>query len=659
MNKRIPTFLVLLFCAHLAIAQVDTTIGLTAPGSVTGNYKELTHFLCDDLPGEKQKANAIYNWITHNISYDVKFLVKRSLKGYTTEEKINRALKNRVALCEGYAMLFTAMCREAGLKAVNIDGYAKDWIFDDGDSLYIPRHMWSAVMIDGKWWPVEPTWGAGGLVQSPGIIRKIMNKVLRQKVMYANKLKFKFKYKPGYFMQAPEEFILKHLPTDPLWQLADTTMPLAVFEAGDSAIRKFIELYSKPVQVNPQLDEISMLDELMRVFESADRAYKFNPRYPVVLALKQAYRAESQVIKAFTDSTVQNGLLLINDASAGLRKSELYVKEQKKSFPSEYTRLKKKNTTKNQEAKKCIRQIKTDNKRLVSESKKYSKSATNKGNKLKPKYAAVKKRAQAIDPNKLNKQKPSKIQKKPGSPELREIKDSIAARYKRIDDLKSSIAGKMDTVKTLQDQNMERLDSLGKFLVTADSILVQEAIARINMHDDYDNEVIMLTRLFKELKYHQGDSMQKNYLVAYDTIVAKHERLQKLLNAEMELYKKNLRSMEQYAKWNAVDTSIVADYATTVNDYRACINAYIASLSGYNTFVKGNKKLFTGLGKLSTRQLKISGYMDKVETRRKKLETKTIEENKAFDIKENEKQLASIKTLLDKLQKIADKVTVN
>ncbi len=659
MNRFIPTFLAILFCSFCSMAQVDTSIGLTAPKSATGNYKELAHFLCDGLTGEKQKANAIYNWITHNISYDVKSLVKKTLKSYTEDEKIKRALKSRVAFCEGYAMLFTAMCREAGLKAVNIDGYAKDWIFDDGDSLYIPRHMWSAVRIDGKWWPVEPTWGAGGLVQSPSMIRKIMNKVLRQKIMYANKLKFKFQYKPEYFMQDPEKFILKHLPTDPLWQLADTTMPLAVFEAGDSAIRQFIDLYTKPVQTSTKLDEISMLNEPMRVFESADRAYKFNPRYPVVLALKQAYRAESQVIKAFTDSTVQNGLLLINDASEGLRKSEIYVKEQKKSFPSEYSRLKKKNTTKNQEAKKCITQIKTDNKRLVSESKKYSKSATNKGNKLKPKYAAVKKKAQAIDPNKLNKQKPSKIQKKPGSPELRELKDSIAARNMRINYLKSSIADKMDTVKTLQDQNGARLDSLGKYLVTADSILVQEAIARINMHDDYDNEVIMLTRLFKELKYHQGDSMQKNYLVAYDTILAKHECLQKLQNAEMDLYKKNLRSMEQYAKWNNNDTAIVGEYATTVNDYRACLNSYIASLSGYNDFVKGNKKLFTGLGKLSTRQLKISGYMDKVETRRKKLETKTIEENKAFDMKENEKQLAQIKTLLDKLQKISDKVSAN
>jgi len=168
MNRPILYLVTFLVFPIFSSAQVDTVIGITAPK--TSDYKELAHSLCDGLGGEKEKANAIYNWITHNISYDVKAMNKLNFK---PEDKAEKALKNRLAVCEGYAMLFTELCREAGLKAVNIDGYAKDWIFDNGDSLYIPRHMWAAVEINGQWWLNDPTWGAGGLVQSPGVFRKI------------------------------------------------------------------------------------------------------------------------------------------------------------------------------------------------------------------------------------------------------------------------------------------------------------------------------------------------------------------------------------------------------------------------------------------------------------------------------------------------------
>src|SRR5438874_1414392 len=144
MIKRIGTFIILLIVSFSASGtiKVDTTIGLTAPASVCGHYQDLAHYLCDDIPGDQAKANAIFNWITHNIKYDIKGI--RDLNR-DPDKIVERALKRRKAICEGYAMLFTETCREAGLKAVNVDGYFKDWMSDNGDKLYIPRHMWSAV----------------------------------------------------------------------------------------------------------------------------------------------------------------------------------------------------------------------------------------------------------------------------------------------------------------------------------------------------------------------------------------------------------------------------------------------------------------------------------------------------------------------------------
>ena len=75
-------------------AQTDSTIGTNVSGGATNNYKTLAHALCDGLPSDRQKANAIYNWITHNIKYDVKALKKTSLE-HDKEEKV---LKRRKAV---------------------------------------------------------------------------------------------------------------------------------------------------------------------------------------------------------------------------------------------------------------------------------------------------------------------------------------------------------------------------------------------------------------------------------------------------------------------------------------------------------------------------------------------------------------------------------
>ncbi len=648
MNRLVTIVLLWLLIPIAGKGQVDTIIGTHA-----GNAKdlhEMAHLLCDTLTAEKDKANAIYNWVTHNIEYDVKAFTK---KQFTTDKKAEKAFRNRKALCEGYSMLFTEMCREAGLKAVNIEGYARDWTFDNGDSLYIPRHMWAAVMIDGKWWLTDPTWGAGGLVQAPGFWRRMMNKIMHQNVGYAKRLKFRYKYDPQYFMEDPEAFRFRHLPTDPVWQLTDTVMPMWYFEGGDSTVKEFNEKYSKPMQDDPQLVRISELDEKQKLFEFADRAYGYNNRFPVVLALKQTYRAESQVIKAFTDSTVQDGMLLIKDAEDGLRKSQTYIEEQKKGFPAAYSNLKKKNTRKSQETKKDMRQVNADNKKLITECKRYQRTAGGKQERLKAKENAAIKRMKGADEGKIMKQVAAKVQKKEGAPELAAIKDSVTARNERIGAIKIALTEKAEQIRIKQKENSDLLDSLATSMALTDSLLVQEAIARINMHDNYDDEVKALSAAYNNLKYHKADTLQKYYLIGFDSITAMHEQRQKMQVAEMELYKKNISSLEQYAKWNSKDTSVFAVYAGFVNGYKECIEFYTKDLEAYAAYVSGNRKLFAYLEKLGKRQVKISEYMVKIEDRRKKLEEKKIADSRAFDIKENARQLSAVKDLLAKLEKIS------
>jgi hypothetical protein len=280
----------LLLFSAVAYAQTDTAIGVSAPDEVSGDITKLAHYLCGSLDGDRLKANAIYNWVTHNIEYDPYGMYAFGTQNGTRKERAAKVLEERKGVCEGYSKLFTELCVAAGLKAVCICGYSKDWTFDNGDKLYIPRHMWAAVRIDGQWELVDVTWGAGYLSQSRGWLKRNLGKGSGMPSASSRKQKFTFRYDTTYFLQDPMTFRLKHLPIDPLWQLTDTIMPREFFEAGDSAVKSFNAL-CKRTDKTDVLTWISEMNERDMMVECAERAYKYNDRYPDIMAVKQVYSA--------------------------------------------------------------------------------------------------------------------------------------------------------------------------------------------------------------------------------------------------------------------------------------------------------------------------------------------------------------------------------
>ena len=641
----LPLFLLIPLCGH-GQTQVDTLTGITpAPGGK--DYKLVAHALCDGLQGDQIKANAIYNWITHTIKYDIKKVQSGKIK----PDKIETVMKTHLAVCDGYAKLFTAMCNEVGLKAINVDGYAKDWIFDKGDQLTIPRHLWSAVLVSAQWQLVDPTWGAGHVIQAPTVMRKIINKVTFKKVTYAKKLKFEFKYDPQYFLQDPKTFRLKHLPADPYWQLTDTAMPLAIFEAGDSAIMAFNAI-SELKQNNSELMRISTLDEDSVKYESSDRAYTFNERFPVALALKQTARVDADVAKVLKEKDPQKGQEMWQDAEKALKIAEAHIKEQKKFFPDQYNILKKKNRTKNSDAKQYMMQIKTDDKKLAAQSNKYQHNAVTKVNKVVKKYNETQQRKRGLNPKKINDLEPAKTQKSAKSPEMLAIADSINAREHRIDSLDKDLQQRAAAIEQIKDANNLRLDSLATFLIVTDSFLTNEAKARLQMHDNYDDEVIKWSNLFKSQKYQIADTLHKYYVAYYDTIVTRSEESRKVKTLQLDAYKKNISDIEKYAKWNTSDTAISDKYADVVNGYIAKIDSASKEMLATSAYIKGNKKLFHNLEQLYNRQLTIVAYMQKVEEIRKQLELKTILAKQALDVNENKMQATTVKSAIKKMEKV-------
>ena len=644
--------LLLLTFPFLCAAQIDTTIGCKAPASVCGDYKELSHYLCGSLRDERAKANAIYNWITHNIAYDIDAV--NSVDVREPDEITERTLRRKKAVCEGYSMLFSAMCREAGMKSVDVTGYAKTMITDNGDSVYMPRHMWVATEINGEWQLSDPTWGAGGVVSYPGRVRAFIGKVFHVKSAYIKKFKFKYAYDTAYFAQDPETFRLKHLPSDPLWQLTDTVMPLQVFEAGDSAIIKFNQQYSKPHQRNTGLEYISALSDGECTAEMADRAYEYNHRFPAVLAIKSTYQAANAIKKTLSDSTAYDPYLLVNNAQQTLGKSEGYFREQKKYIPAQYTRLKQKNKTKSQIGMKDIREIKTDEKRMLASAKKYEHAASTKMDKAHEKHNETRKRRKGLSPDHIQSIESSKISKKPDAPEMKQLTDSIASRNTRMATLQSRADSLRDAIKARELSNASRLDTLAKAIMNGDSMLVQQAICRFSMHDSYDDDVILWQHLYKETRYHHTDTLQKYYLTNYDTVLTLHDQWLKAQIPLLDIYKKNLKNLEQYRKWNAADEEVTGAYPNMVNDYKYKLNMYDTAVESYIAYIKANRQLFANIRKASHKKDKIIKYMEHAETARKNWEAKKLAHDQDFDNRENERQMTALKNLKEQLKQMTE-----
>jgi len=87
------------------------------------SVKQLAQYLKKGAEDEQSKAWLLYCWVTDRIVYDVKSF----LSGDYTKKDYSPAnvLKERLAVCDGYSKLYTAIGKEMGLDAVSIAGHAK------------------------------------------------------------------------------------------------------------------------------------------------------------------------------------------------------------------------------------------------------------------------------------------------------------------------------------------------------------------------------------------------------------------------------------------------------------------------------------------------------------------------------------------------------
>ena len=154
----------------------------------------LAHQLTSPFPCLTDKARALFTWLHLNIEYDVQAFFNGSINPSTPSSTISTGL----AVCEGYAGLFSALATKAGLESVVVGGHGKGFGFSPvAPNTPIPPysagHAWNAVKIDhGEWKLIDCCWGAGAVngKGQPYIKR----------------------FAPSFFTMDNDEFGLRHFP---------------------------------------------------------------------------------------------------------------------------------------------------------------------------------------------------------------------------------------------------------------------------------------------------------------------------------------------------------------------------------------------------------------------------------------------------------------
>lgn len=153
-------------------AQTDfsNTDAHAARQRLKGNdIEQLTETLTAPFATEKEKARAIFVWIGENIAYDCgseNRLEEEPAEAlaplYYTQVQLENILKTRRTRCDGYAFLFRLMCRLSGIYCTTLEGFARFAGEKVDPATVMPNHAWNAACLDGVWYEIDVSAGAGG-----------------------------------------------------------------------------------------------------------------------------------------------------------------------------------------------------------------------------------------------------------------------------------------------------------------------------------------------------------------------------------------------------------------------------------------------------------------------------------------------------------------
>jgi transglutaminase/protease-like cytokinesis protein 3 len=200
---------------------------------------ELATLLAKNAPTEGDKARIIYAWITQHISYDVAAFHNAIENDIYPNVDATQVLQDRTTICSGYSNLYQALAEAMDLESAIVVGYAKGATPANDVRFQDTNHAWNSVRIDGAWYLLDATFGAGAVQHD----------------------QFAFEYNPYYFATSPQQFLNNHYPEDLGWQLLTQTSTRAEFDNLPNISSRFYNLGLATIShPNYQITTASRLD---------------------------------------------------------------------------------------------------------------------------------------------------------------------------------------------------------------------------------------------------------------------------------------------------------------------------------------------------------------------------------------------------------------
>lgn len=285
---------------------------LKVPKEAQKTTKTLSAYLTKSLIDDSTKAAHVYQWVTHNISYDYKAIANGKPLEYKSAGAV---LKAKNTVCQGYSALTVELLKNAGIEATTVEGYTAQFLSDSVPLIAGSDHEWVAFKVNRKWYLCDPTWDAGYIGRIPKYkedllkkekitlkrqkklakIKKEKRKKVKQfrwdkkdrkKAEKVEKMRGSYKSSIGFvrypslenFMVEPDLFVQSHLPSQPEFQLRAYPISMEAFtrrtKNWDSILKRE---EGKPVNFDDYVSEYSSLNLNDKWIKVAKDGLKFNP----------------------------------------------------------------------------------------------------------------------------------------------------------------------------------------------------------------------------------------------------------------------------------------------------------------------------------------------------------------------------------------------
>lgn len=184
----------------------------TLPTSSQQSIQSVATYIVERERDPYLRAKALHDYVINHLTYDMDVLQT----GQRPPQDARTVFATGKGVCEGYANLFTALAKSAGLEAATV--YCKvrkdlapiddipAWLRAQAMGYDWTLHAWNAIKINDQWQIVDTTWDDLDQGRSST------------------------SYRAQYLMPAPEVMIVSHFPEQAAWQLINPALSESAFE---------------------------------------------------------------------------------------------------------------------------------------------------------------------------------------------------------------------------------------------------------------------------------------------------------------------------------------------------------------------------------------------------------------------------------------------